>query len=168
MNGVKSLFLLCAALIMGGMYSATVQAAPLNDAHALRGVHTAKAVFLINVKSPNALAHVLKVVGLTETGMVKQGVKTRLVVVVIGHGVAFLTKDMRGIPYTERAAVAHAQKAVRMLDHMGVRFEACGVALKFGVDIPPSDIMAGVHPVGNGFISAIGYQAQGYQLVPVF
>jgi hypothetical protein len=25
-----------------------------------------------------------------------------------------------------------------------------------------------VSPVGNGYISAVGYQAQGYQLVPIY
>ena len=58
-------------------------------------------------------------------------------------------------------------RLVAALDAMGVRLEACGVALK-GMDLEPSDVISEVHPVGNGYISAIGYQAQGYALVPVY
>lgn len=142
-------------------------AAPLNDANALRGQHEAKAVFMVSINNPAKLGHVLKVIEETDTGLVQQHVKPHLVVVVIGPAVAFVTKDRRGIPYMAQAAVAHVQAALGKLDHMGVRIEACGVALK-GMDLKPDDVIPAVHAVGNGYISAIGYEAQGYGLVPVY
>ena len=168
MNHISRAITACSVLVMGCAFTLRAHAVALNDARALHGLHSVKSVFLINKNNPGALAKVLKVVGLTDTGMAKQGVKARLIVVVIGPSVAFLTKDLRGIPYTQRAAVSHVQAFVKKLHHMGVRFEACGVALSAGVDIPPGDMIPDVKPVGNGFISAIGYQAQGYELVPVF
>ena len=36
----------------------------------------------------------------------------------------------------------------------------------FGID--NSTVLSGLTLVGDGFISLIGYQAQGYHLVPVF
>jgi intracellular sulfur oxidation DsrE/DsrF family protein len=163
---VKGL-LVAAALLFASAYAPAAAAAPLNDADALRGQHEAKAVFMIDVNDPRKLAHVLTVIEETDSGLARQNVKPHLVVVVIGPAVAFLTKDRRGIPYMEQAAVAHAQAALGKLDAMGVRLEACGVALK-GMELKPEDVIPVVHPVGNGYISAIGYQAQGFALVPVY
>ncbi|HUX24037.1 MAG TPA: DsrE family protein [Burkholderiales bacterium] len=167
MKYIFKFLLVAAALLFANAYAPGAAAAPLGDADALRGQHEAKAVFMINVDDPRKLGHVLKVIEETDSGLAKQKVKPHLVVVVIGPAVAFLTKDRRGIPYMEQAAVAHAQAALGKLDAMGVRLEACGVALK-GMDLKPEDVIPVVHPVGNGYISAIGYQAQGYGLVPVY
>ena len=160
------LFLLCAPSFLS-----TAQAAPspdtgLKDTEALRHLKVAKGVFMLDVKDPGKLAHVLKVIEETQEGMARQNVKPELVVVVIGQSVAFLTKDRRGISYLDQRAVAEIQGAIAKLKGMGVRTEACGVALK-GMDVRPDALIPEVTLVGNGFISAIGYQAQGYQLVPV-
>ncbi len=146
---------------------AGVQAATLKDTDALSGLTTAKAVFMIDINNPQRVAHVLAVVGKTDTGMHAQGVKPTIVVVFVGPDVAFLTKDRRGISYMEERSVAGVQKVVGKLKGMGVKFQACGVALK-GMNVAPSDVIPDVQPVGNGYISAIGYQAKGYSLVPVY
>ena len=140
----------------------------LNDAHALRGLHAAKAVFLINVKKPQVLANVIRVANMAYVSMAHQGVKSHFVMVIIGPDVAFLTKNMVGISYTQREAALQLQKEVKKMSHEGIRFEACGVSLNDEVDINPRDLIPQVHAVGNGFISAIGYQAKGYELVPFY
>lgn len=155
--------LLCLAWLLGGV----AHGAGLKDTDALRGLSSAKGVFMIDINDPNRVAHVLHVVEKTDTGMRKQGVTPHIIVVVIGPAVAFLTKDRRGISYMQERAVSQVQKEIHKLKTMGVRTEACGVALK-GMDVDPKDLIDDVHPVGNGFISAIGYQAQGYELVPVY
>ncbi|MEJ2508033.1 MAG: DsrE family protein [Gammaproteobacteria bacterium] len=151
-------------------FSASANAAhgpQLKDTEALQGLKEAKGVFMIDINNPGRVGHVLKVAEKTYTGMQKQGVKPHIVVVVIGPAVAFLTKDRRGIGYMDERAVSGVQKEIHKLAKMGIRTEACGVALK-GMDVSPHDLIQDVHAVGNGFISAIGYQAQGYQLVPVY
>jgi intracellular sulfur oxidation DsrE/DsrF family protein len=48
----------------------------------------------------------------------------------------------------------------------GVKLEICLYAAKvMGVD--PETIMPEIDRVGNGFISVIGYQAQGYSVVRI-
>ncbi|HQU15184.1 MAG: hypothetical protein B7Z66_05795 [Chromatiales bacterium 21-64-14] len=143
------------------------QAAPINDAAALAGLKSAKAVFLVDLGNPERAAHVLNLAGKTATSMDKQGVKAHVVVVIVGPTVAFLTKDRRGISYQDQRPVAELQKAVRHLNAMGIRTEACDVALR-GHDIPPQDVIPEVHVVGNGYISVIAYEAKGYSLVPVY
>ncbi|GMR05920.1 MAG: hypothetical protein BMS9Abin25_0498 [Gammaproteobacteria bacterium] len=147
--------------------SAAPQASKPRDTQALQGLSSAKAVFMLNVKDARRMAHVLSVIEKTDKGMRAQGVEPEIVVVFIGPSVAFLTRDRRGISYKDQRNVAAVQKGIRKLKALGIRSEVCGVALK-GMDIVPADVIPEVQPVGNGFISAIGYQAQGYALVPVF
>ncbi len=154
---------------MAAAFLATVgaRAAVLKDTDALRGLTRAKAVFLIDVNNPQKVGHVLAVVKKTDTGMRSQGVTPAIVVVFVGPDVAFLTRDRRGISYMDERAVAGIQKEIGGLHGMGVRFQACGVALK-GMDVSPTDVIPTVQPVGNGYISVIGYQTKGYSLVPVY
>lgn len=163
----RILFALCSLLVWSGVHAAPPAAAELKDADALHGLRAAKGVFMLDVKDPGRMAHVLNVVEQTSQGMTKQGVKPELVVVVIGPSVAFLTKDRRGISYMDERAVTELQGALRKLKELGVRIEACGIAMK-GMDVRPDDLIPEVTAVGNGYISVIGYQAQGYQLVPVY
>lgn len=162
-----SVLTLLAVLLTMTAVSAAPVAPHLKNTQALHGLHSVKAVFMLNINNARRISRVLSVVGKTAKGMREQGVKSHIVVVIIGPAVAFLTRDRRGISYMDQRAVAHVQAAIHKLKAMGIRTEACGVALK-GMDINPKDVIPDVHPVGNGFISAIGYQAQGYSLVPVF
>ena len=72
MNNLFRTLLVSAALLLGNGYPLSAGAAPLGDANALRGQHEAKGVFMINMNDPNKLAHVLKVVEETDTGMAVQ------------------------------------------------------------------------------------------------
>jgi len=48
----------------------------------------------------------------------------------------------------------------------GAKLDVCDYALKvMGVD--PATIMPEVDHVGNGFVSVVGYQAQGYSVVRI-
>jgi intracellular sulfur oxidation DsrE/DsrF family protein len=165
-HGLLSL-LLCPLLFLVSAQTASAADSGLKDTAALSGVKVAKSVFMMDVKEPGRMAHVLKVIGETSAGIAKQGVKPELVVVVIGRSVAFLTKDRRGIPYTDQRSITQIHDAIGKLKSMSVRTEVCGIALR-GMDVQPNALIADVTPVGNGYISAIGYQSQGYQLVPVY
>lgn len=161
--GVVSLAAFVGALILGS----SVWAAKLNDRAALAGLHQAKAVFLVNMRQPMAVAHLMTVIGKTVRGLQAQHVRPHLIVVFIGPDVAFLTRDRRGIPYMDERAVAGIQRQIRRLVAHGVQFQACGIALH-GMDVHPTMLMSQVTAVGNGFISVIGYQEKGYALVPVY
>ncbi|MBU2728793.1 hypothetical protein HAQ00_11135 [Acidithiobacillus caldus ATCC 51756] len=154
-------------VISSGLFSCISQGNTLSDAQALSGLHSAKAVFLVNIKNPNAVAHLVKVIGLTRKQLLQQKVTPHFIVVFIGPDVAFLTKNRRGIPYTEERAVATIEHEIGMLTKEGIRFQACGVALH-GMDVHPSALIPTVQPVESGFISVIAYQQRGYALVPVY
>lgn len=159
--------LLFPLLFLLGTASASAADDGLKDTEALHDIKVAKGVFMMDAKEPARMAHVLKVIGETSEGITKQGVKPELIVVVIGRSVAFLTKDRRGIPYTDQRSVTEIHNAIGKLKSMGIRTEVCGIALR-GMDVRPDALVADVTAVGNGYISAIGYQSQGYQLVPVY
>jgi len=158
---------LCALLCLPSVWAAEPPETGLKDTEALQDLKSAKGVFMLDVKDPGRMAHVLKVIEETREGITKQNVKPELIVVVIGPSVAFLTKDRRGISSTDQRAVSEVQGMLGKLKKAGVRTEVCGIALR-GMDVAPSVLVPEATAVGNGFISAIGYQAQGYQLVPVY
>jgi len=163
---IHRIFVLCCVITLGFM-PLIGRADTLSDAQALSGLHSAKAVFLVNVKKPDAVDHLIKVIGLTRKQFLQQKVTPHLIVVFVGPDVAFLTKDRRGIPYTEERAVASIQHEITKLTKEGIQFQACGVALH-GMDVHPSTLISAVRPVESGFISVIAYQEKGYALVPVY
>lgn len=160
-------FLLCTLLCFSSAWAAQPPDTGLKDTEALHSLTNAKGVFMLDVKDPGRMGHVLKVIEETRAGIAKQNVKPELIVVVIGASVAFLTKDRRGISHTDQRAVSEVQDVIGKLKKAGMRIEACGIALR-GMDVAPNAVIPEVTAVGNGYISAIGYQAQGYQLVPVY
>jgi len=139
----------------------------LKDTEALRDLKIAKGVFMLDLKEPGRMAHMLKVIEETDQSIGKQNVKPELIVVVIGPAVAFLTRDRRGISYADQRSVSEVQGTIGKLKKAGVRIQACGIALR-GMDVAPEALIPEVTPVGDGYISAVGYQAQGYRLVPVY
>ncbi|WP_298135530.1 hypothetical protein [Acidiferrobacter sp.] len=165
MKGLRGT-IIAAAIAVAALVPTGVRAERLNDRAALAGLHVAKGIFLVNVRKPIAVAHLIRVIGLTARELRAQKVAPRLIVVFIGPDVAFLTRNRRGIPYTEERTVATIQKEIAGLARQGIRFQACGVALH-GMDVRPSALIAPVTPVENGFISVIGYQEKGYALIPV-
>jgi len=160
-------FFICTLLCLSSAWAAEPPDSGLKDSEALHGLKDAKGVFMLDLKEPSRMAHVLKTVEETRDSMAKQHVKPELIVVVIGPSVAFLTRDRRGISYMDQRAVSEVQGMIGKLKKAGVRFEACGIALR-GMDVKPDMLIPEVTAVGDGYISAIGYQAQGYELVPVY
>jgi intracellular sulfur oxidation DsrE/DsrF family protein len=71
---------------------------------------------------------------------------------------------------TEQAAggvLMEIELNVEALAMLGVKQEVCAVATRvFGID--SKTLLPGLTLVGDGFISLIGYQSQGYHLVPVY
>lgn len=156
--------LLAAALSPVSAFSA----GDINDTRALADLKTAKGVFLVDIGDPKKLAFYLDVIKGTHAGMVRQNVTPDLVVVFIGPSVSYLTtapNDEIAMEYED--TLERIATAVADLDRLGVRQEICAVATKvFKVD--NKTVLPALNVIGDGFISLIGYQAQGYALVPVY
>ena len=141
---------------------------PINDATALADLKVGKGVFLIDIGDAKKLNFYLQVIQGTYKGMKDQGVEPDFVLVYIGPSVKYLSSSPSA--ETEKAAgdvLLDIDANVEALAELGVRQEVCAVATRvFAVD--NKTVLPGMTVVGDGFISLIGYQAQGYHLVPVF
>ena len=140
----------------------------INDATALADLKVGKGVFLIDIGDAKKLNFYLQVIQGTHKGMKAQGVQPDFVLAYIGPSVKYLSTAPSA--ETEQAAgdvLLDIDANVEALAELGVRQEVCAVATRaFAVD--NKTVLPGMTVVGDGFISLIGYQAQGYHLVPVF
>ena len=161
--------LLCAVLlVVGCALPVTAAEGPINDAAALADLKVGKGVFLIDFNSPKKTAFYLDIIRGTHAGMRRQGVEPDFVLVFIGPTVAYMTTEP-----SEELALEYGDElqsiadSVAALHELGVRMEVCAVACQvFGIDV--DTVLPGMHVVGDGFISLIGWQSQGYKLVPIF
>lgn len=140
----------------------------INDQTALADLKVGKGVFLVDIGDAAKLNFYLEVIQGTYKGMQSQGVEPDFVLVYIGPSVKYLTTSPS--PEVEEGTgglLLDIESNVAELASLGVKQEICAVATRvFNID--NSTILSGLRLVGDGFISLIGYQAQGYQLVPVF
>ncbi len=140
----------------------------IDDKAALADLTVAKGVFLIDFNSPRKTAFYLEIIHSTYQGLLAQDVKPDLVLVFIGETVKYLSSDPEDLLFLEyETELASIAESVRKFNELGVRMEVCAIATRvFGID--NKSILPGMTIVGDGFISLIGWQAQGYHLVPIF
>lgn len=87
-----------------------------------------------------------------------------IAVVFHGPAVKLLSSDKTDFSGEELAELEKFQKTLRQMKQDGVKLEVCLYAVKaMGVD--KTTIIPEVDQVGNGFVSVIGYQMQGYAVV---
>jgi len=55
---------------------------------------------------------------------------------------------------------------IKQMKQDGVKLEVCKYAVKV-LGVNPESILPEIDQVGNGFISVVGYQSQGYSVVTV-
>ncbi len=164
---IKHLLILC-MLLFAPLLTAQAATAPINDAAALQGVKEGKGVFLIDFNDPKKTAFYLEVIRGTHAGFTRQGVKPDFVIVYIGPTVRFLsTRPDDELELEQGDALKAVAEQVKALNTLGVRQEVCAVATKV-FKVPNETILPGLRLVGDGFISLIGWQTQGYKLVPLF
>jgi intracellular sulfur oxidation DsrE/DsrF family protein len=161
-------FLLCVCVSMPTLPTTLWAEATINDAAALKDLKEAKGVFLLNLNTPRKAALFMETIQGTHAGLVRQGVKPDLVMVFIGPTVQYLTTKPSGdLEFEFSDELKSIANSAAELHKLGVRMEVCGVAARaFGVDT--DTILPGMEVVGDGFISLIGWQSQGYKLVPIF
>ena len=146
----------------------SVNAKQINDSAALNGIKEAKGVFLIDFTEVRTTAFYLKIIEGTHQGFVKQGVKPDMVLVFIGKTVKYLTTEPdEAFEMEHEESLASIQDSIAKLSELGVRMEVCAVATKV-FNVKNETIPESMDIVADGFISLIGWQTQGYKLVPVF
>ena len=142
--------------------SATV----IDDSDALHGIQKAKGLFDVAVGDAKSLEFYLKVIQRTHDGLVDQGQTPDLVIAFRGPTVRLINTETWSFTEEDQEILKRVSALISTLKKQGVRFEACSVATGlFKVD--NATILPEIKVVGNTFISLIGYQAQGYSLVPI-
>ncbi len=149
--------------------SSIVRSESLNDADALKDLKVGKVVWDITLDNPTELIIYLKVIQKTYDGLVAQKVTPDMIFTFHGGVVKLITVEH---DHDHTALEQHNEKveiATLLADlqkRAGVKMEVCGVAMA-SLDIKPSSILSGIKPVGNTFISLIGYHAQGYAMISI-
>ena len=145
-----------------------VSAEKLSDADALHGVNEGKVVWDITVGSPSKLLLLMKVIDETYDDLVRQNVKPDMVFAFHGPVLKLLTTDELDMPLDEEEAYEDLMDLLReMSQKPGVKMESCSIAARI-LNIENDTIITEVKPVGNTFVSLIGYQKQGYSLIPIY
>lgn len=166
---MKQLILASMKMILLLMMSYQLQAAnAINDRSALADLSVGKGVFLIDIGDAKKLNFYLKIIQGTFQRMQNQNVKAEFVLVYIGPSVKYLTTAPSAeVEQSMGDVLLDIESNVEKLSALGIRQEVCAVATDaFG--IANDSLVEGLELVGDGFISLIGYQSQGYHLVPVF
>jgi uncharacterized protein len=149
------------------LFPVTDARAQEQEYEAMEGVESVvKTAFDFRVGDPEvALGHLNLIHAmLDDPSMMRQGQKPEMVVVFIGPSVELVSTNGMGPGPGSRSAIADKISA---MDEDGVRFEICMTAAH-AHEVTPESILPEIVQVGNGWISLIGYQQNGYSLIADF
>lgn len=135
----------------------------------LEGVKTIKAVFDVRIANPKSAAFMIKLIHQTykDGNIAAVTDKPDFVVVFVGPSVKLISKDRGGFSPEESKMLDEIAGTISEMSKDGIKFEICLVAARvLGVD--PASVLPEIKQVDNGFISLIGWQTNGYSLVPVY
>ena len=92
--------------------------------------------------------------------------RPKTVIVFHGNAVKLISTARKDLDEASRKTFDKVAEQIRQFKKDGVTLEVCMYAVNvLGVD--PSTLMPEIDRVGNGFISVLGYQAQGYAVVTI-
>jgi intracellular sulfur oxidation DsrE/DsrF family protein len=138
-----------------------------NDADALEGIETGKVIWDVTLSKPSRLLFVMKVIDETYQDLVKQDVTPDMVFTFHGRVLNLLSSQPLELDLDEEVALEELLALIQTLSKKpGVKMESCSVASRI-LGIDNSTIISAVKPVGNTFVSMIGYQQKGYALIPI-
>lgn len=158
-------FLLVGALLVAASVPAPVAA---GEYVSLTGVKGLDAVFDVGLGSPTAAANVFPAIRDVHLNPEVRALPAppRTVIVFRSKAVRLLSTDRSGLDKDEVAAYDKVAELLRQFKKDGVKLEVCLYAVqKAGID--PATLLPEIDRVGNGFVSILGYQAQGYALVAI-
>jgi intracellular sulfur oxidation DsrE/DsrF family protein len=146
---------------------AAVLTVSAKDSEALKGVKSAKAIFDVRVANPKGAAIQIKLIHQTYQQLVAEKKKPVCVVSFMGPSVKLISKNREGFTAEDQKPLDEIAETISKMSKEGIRVEICMFAAKlFGVD--PSSLLPQIKKVENGWVSLVGYQAQGYSLVAAY
>lgn len=136
-----------------------------ND-RALTGVHSVKAYFDVNVGDPEKLLIRLDLIDRSFAQLQAAGLSPQFVIGTRGAASNFFTVNDRYVLDTDRPYRKAVEDWAKRGGDRGYRMEQCSIAAK-QQEIEPKDFLPSLEIVANGYVSMIGYQAQGFAFVPM-
>ena len=138
-----------------------------NDADALAGIETGKVVWDVTLSNPSRLLFVMKVIDETYRDLVRQDVTPDMVFTFHGRVLKLLSSQPLELSLDEESALEELLALIQtMSEKPGIKMESCSIASRI-LGIDNSTIVPAVKPVGNTFVSLIGYQQKGYAFIPI-
>ncbi len=137
--------------------------------NALKGLDSVRAVFDVRVGNPKVAAVHLDLIHKTfkDPNLHINSKKPEVIVVFMGPAVKLVSKTREGLA---PEAAAHLDTIAGIVSKMakdGIKLEICVAAVEL-MGIDPDSILPEINKVDNGWISAIGYQLNGYALISDF
>ena len=138
-----------------------------DDVDSLKGITKGKVIWDVTISDPSRLLFVMKVIATTYDDLVEQNVQPDMVFTFHGRVLKLLSTDSIELSLDDEVAHEELLELIHDLsERPGVKMESCSVAAQF-LGIDNSTIISEIKPVGNTFVSLIGYQQKGYALIPV-
>ncbi len=138
-----------------------------DDADALEGIKTGKVVWDITLSNPSRLLFIMKVIDETYQDMLRQDVTPDMIFTFHGRVLKLLSSQPLELDLDEEVALEELLALIQAMSKKpGIKMESCSVASRI-LGIDNSTIIPAVKPVGNTFVSLIGYQQKGYALIPI-
>ncbi len=164
---IRMILLLLALLLPLGP-GQTAIAGGLDNREATQGIETMRAVYDMRKSDPDVMLAYLRGIATNHENLIKEGVEPDLRMVFIAEAVKFITTEPSPEVYMDHAeTLEQIAAAIDRLDELGVQMEVCSAATRaYGVD--NDTVLDPIQPVRSGFIAIMGYQNQGYALVPVY
>jgi intracellular sulfur oxidation DsrE/DsrF family protein len=157
------LFCLLVAFCLFGSVSVSMAA----EYEALKHIKVVQAVFDFRTGDPKAAALQMNLIHDTYRDLSLMKKKPVFMVIFMGPSIKLLSRDRTSFSPEDRKHLDEIARTIPSMSRNGIRFEICLVsASAFNTD--PESILPEITKVENGWISSIGYQVQGYSLVPVF
>lgn len=161
------LFIGMAALLAGLAQTVSAEDKP-SDTKALKGVSSGKVVWDINTASPAKLALYLGVIQETYEDLVRQGVTPDMVFAFRGESLRIISSEHDEISMQSMSEIGQSARMIyALMQRPGIRMEACSIAARI-FEVDTEKILHGIRPVGNTFVSLIGYQSKGYAIIPIY
>lgn len=133
---------------------------------ALANLTTAKAYYDVNIGIPEKLLVRLELIDKTFDQLVEVGVKPDFIVGFRGKASDFVTKGKDYVLEEDLETKKKVHEWLTRFKERGIAIEQCKIAAGLR-DIDAGDFLEHLEVVENGYISMIGYQAQGYSQIPM-
>ena len=137
----------------------SVSGTKFDNSNALKGLKQTQVYFDVSLKDDKLLVLRMELVARTIKEMEEAGLEVNGVVGFRGGASRFITQNDHYVLEEEFSSKKKIQDWVKRFSSKGITIEQCA--------IPTKDFLPEVTVVGNGYISLVGYQAQGYSVVPM-